>query len=360
MRSKRMSINKRLAALGLAVAMVFTGVAATDMGSVQAAQAKAGVYHIYGASRYETAISVAEQLRTEMGVEQFDAVIVATGENFADALSGSYLSYVQNAPILLINDDSANNVKSYIKKYLKTEGTVYVLGGTGAVPEYLVDFSNAAGDSPFEVVRLSGKDRYATNIAILEEAGISGETNAGDILVCTGKTFADSLSASAAKKPILLVDQDLSNAQKEFLGSLKGDNYYVIGGTGAITSATKDQIEVYGTATRIKGADRYATSVVVANTFVKNPEAVVIAYGENFPDGLCGGFLATTTDGAVILANQKNAASVAAAESYITTKKIGGGYVLGGSAVFSQDTIADIFNVDKTKITTVKWTADVK
>lgn len=359
MRNKRISIKKRLAALGLAVAMVFTGVAVTEMGSVQAAQAEAGVYHIYGSSRYETALSVAEQLRAEMGVDQFDAVIVATGENFADALSGSYLSYVQNAPILLINDDSANNVKSYIKKYLKTEGTVYVLGGTGAVPGYLVDFSNESGVSPFEVIRLSGKDRYATNLEILEEAGINGETDAGDILVCTGKNFADSLSASAAKKPILLVNENLSTLQKEFLSSLKGDNYYVIGGTGAISSATKGQIEAYGTATRISGKDRYATSVAVANQFVAKPETAVIVYGANFPDGLCGSFLATTTSGAVILANQKDTASVTAAKSYITTKKIGGGYVLGGSAVFSQDTIADIFDVKTSDITTVKWTADI-
>ena len=40
-----------------------------------------------------------------------------------------------------------------------------------------------------------------------------------DLLACTGEGFADSLSASAVGKPILLVDnRGLTTAQKTYLG----------------------------------------------------------------------------------------------------------------------------------------------
>lgn len=360
MLKKGRSLRYRLAALGLAVVMAGTMLVAGDMGSVKAAQAKEGVYHIYGANRYHTSLSVAELMLFEMGVKQFDQVIVATGENFADALSGSYLSYVKNAPILLINDDSANDVRSFIRRYLKDGGQIYVLGGEGVVPGYLLKFpKNNDGTEKYRIQRLSGKTRYETNIEVLKAAGVDGSTAAGDVLVCTGENFADSLSAAAAKEPIFLVKEGLTASQETYLDSLKGAHYFIIGGTGAITSATKDEFEKRdtGDTVRISGKSRYETSQLVADRFVKNPETVVIAYGANFPDGLCGGLLATTTDAAIILAPKGN---ITDAKAYVAAKKLDGGYVLGGSAVFPVTDVAKIFGVSATDVMTLKWVPAVQ
>ena len=51
---------------------------------------------------------MAETYKEKSGVEKFDAIIIATGKNFADALSGSYLAVVKNAPILLTNGKEDN------------------------------------------------------------------------------------------------------------------------------------------------------------------------------------------------------------------------------------------------------------
>ena len=76
-------------------------------------------------------------------------------------------------------------------------GTIYILGGTGAVPEEWIE-----GFEGYRMKRLSGSSRYTTNLEVLREAGIP---EGSEILIATGENFADSLSASSTGKPILLV-----------------------------------------------------------------------------------------------------------------------------------------------------------
>ena len=61
------------------------------------------VQRISGSNRVKTALSVAAALKDTLGVEKFEAVVIAAGDNekFADALAGSYLAVVNKAPILL-------------------------------------------------------------------------------------------------------------------------------------------------------------------------------------------------------------------------------------------------------------------
>ena len=152
---------------------------------------------------------MADALKAALGVEKFEAVVVATGKNFADALAGSYLAVEKNAPILLTNgkDDNVVQLHAYIKENVAEGGTVYILGGEAAVPAAVEAIDG------YEAERLFGDSRYDTNLAILEEAGVTGDS----VIVATGKTFADSLSASAAKLPILLVKPDatLNDDQKD-------------------------------------------------------------------------------------------------------------------------------------------------
>ena len=74
------------------------------------------IIRISGTTRYETGYKVADALKAELGVDKFDAVVIATGKNFADALSGSYLAVVKNAPIILTNgkDDNVAQLHEYI------------------------------------------------------------------------------------------------------------------------------------------------------------------------------------------------------------------------------------------------------
>ena len=266
-----------------------------------------------------------------MGVAKFDTIIVSSGEQFADALSGSYLAAVKNAPILLTKDSTVKSVKEYISANLNPGGTVYLLGGEKAVPK-----SMETGLDGFTVKRLGGNTRYDTNLLILQEAGVNGK----NILVCTGKDFADSLSASAVGLPILLVKDSLTDAQKEFL-SVDIGMIYSVGGENAVSKKMASQLlSSGGSYARIAGATRYETSVKIAQTFFSSAKAAVVAYGKNFPDGLSGGPVANAIGAPLILTE---AGKEKTAASYINGKQ--NGYILGGTTVLPEKTVNKVFGI---------------
>ena len=303
---------------------------------------------IYGKNRIETSCAIADALKEELGVEQFDTIILTDATNYPDALSGSFLANKKNAPILMVDTekkDSIDCVQDYIKENLKTSGTIYILGGAGAVSDAIVE-----GLDGFIIKRLGGTNRYDTNLKILEEASVDEDV----VLVCTGKDFADSLSASATGWPILLVGDTLNDKQREFLKNASGKKFYVIGGSAAISSDVKREIETYGVVNRVAGKNRFETSMKVANVFFGTPDTAVIAYGYNFPDGLCGGSLAYSMEAPLILTgvSMKNGKpqgsekdGVKLATSYINEKDIRKGVALGGSSVFTETSVRVAFGL---------------
>ena len=294
------------------------------------------VNRIAGSDRYETAYKVADALKETLGVDKFDVVIVATGKNFADALSGSYLATVKNAPILLTNEKRVDELAAYVKANLAENGTVYVLGGAAAVPETV-----EASLEGYAVERLAGATRYETNIAILKEAGFADETGMVqyELLIATGRNFADSLSASATKKPILLVKDEITEAHEEILSQFANGKIYILGGAAAVPETVEAGLEGY-VVERLAGATRYETSVKVAEAFFPDAQAVVLAYAKEFPDGLAGGSLAATMNAPLILAADGKTADAA---GYVQTKGIQTGIVLGGTARISDEAVEEIF-----------------
>ncbi|MBQ1955993.1 MAG: cell wall-binding repeat-containing protein [Clostridia bacterium] len=302
-----------------------------------------GVNRVYGSDRYETAFKVADELRSVMGVEKFENIVVASGLNFADALSGSYLANVKNAPILLVHGRNTDTVKDYIRENLVSGGTVYILGGTAAVSDKM-----DSGLDGFVVKRLAGSNRYETNSEILKEAGTSGK----DILVCTGLQFADGLSASAVNRPILLVDnRKLYDSQIAFLSENSGGRIYIVGGPNAISEKMENSLKAYGEVSRIYGDNRYDTSVNLAKEFYPDAKSAVVAYGRNFPDGLGGGCLAYRMSGPLILAEDSR---ISYAADYISVKSIKSGIVLGGSGLISDKATSSIFGLPENSVIAIK------
>lgn len=294
---------------------------------------------IFGSTRYETSLKVANELKQQLDIDKFDTVILADGRNYPDALAGSYLSCLMDAPILLV-DSKSNHIKdvqTYIKANLKSGGKIYMLGGEAAVPQKAVD-----GLKGYKIDRLSGKDRYETNLAILKEAAKVRQDY--QMIVCTGKDFADSLSAAALGLPILLVDKKgLKPSQKEYLKSIGDRFFFIIGGTGAVTEATEKELgKTYGGTNRIGGKTRYETSTKVAEYFFYKPATGVAAYGQNFPDGLCGGALAYAINAPLILtANGKTTE----AETYTKKTDIRFASVLGGTTLINDKSVRSIFHM---------------
>lgn len=296
------------------------------------------VTRIYGDNRYATAFDVADEMKAKLGINKFGTIVVACGTNFADALSGSYLANKKSAPILLVNNYTMESVADYISDNLAQGGVVYLLGGEAAIS---AEMDKTLEKRAVNVKRLAGSNRYETNLLILKEAGVTNE----DILVCTGKEFADSLSASATNRPILLVNNTLMDNQKQFLASLQSNKIYVIGGTAAVSEDLMEEVSGYGTTQRISGVNRYETSVNIAKAFFADTDSLVVAYGHKFPDGLCGGALASTVKAPLILTRDKN---VEYAAAYAEEKNVNQGYILGGDILVSDETVRTIFGMLET------------
>jgi putative cell wall-binding protein len=162
---------------------------------------------------------------------------------------------------------------------------------------------------------LAGANRYATNLEIIREAFVKAAgTSKLDttVLVCSGNEYADSLSASATKKPILLVDKVMINGtylkydQQTYLKSYGIKDAIIIGGTGAVIPEVGIEIKtVLGKTSieRIAGANRYETSARIAKRFFTTSQvsSVTFAYGLDFPDGLAAGPLAIKNNAPLIL-----------------------------------------------------------
>lgn len=310
----------------------------------------AEVFRIAGGTRTETSYKIAESLKAMRDGKKFNTIIVATSQNFADALSGSYLAAAKDAPIILVNDENQAQIIKlvvYMKDNLESDGTVYILGGEDAVSETVAESIRTAG---FHLTRLADTGRYGTNLKILNEAGIEKGT---DLILATGKNFGDSLSASALKKPILLVKpktKNLTTEQKEILEKAAGGNIYIVGGPDAVDVGIENELKsIYGNkVVRIAGATTIDTSKKIAEYFfgkehAKDVENVVIANSKVPYDGLCGGPLAAALDAPLLLTRDYKTSLT---EDYIITEMPSRGYVLGGTTALSDQTVVDVFKLD--------------
>lgn len=92
----------------------------------------------------------------------------------------------------------------------------------------------------------------------------------------------------------------------------------------------------------ITGKNRYETSAKVAERFFSAPEGAVLAYGEDYPDGLCGGSLANAIGGPLLLS--RNGRTNYAAD-FAESTGIKSGFVLGGKTLISDDDARTIFQM---------------
>ncbi len=292
---------------------------------------------IAGSSRYDTAFMTADAIKSSRGNNDFYGVIVTSGENFADALAGSYLSSYYNFPILLTDNDNMDDVMDYIRENVVEDGIVCALGGPSIVSDELFELE----DEGFTVERLAGASRFETNLAILDAVGIHEDI---PVLVCTAYNFADSLSASTTGLPILLVDDTVSEAQLSFLQERGVHKFVLVGGTGAVSTAVENQLKALGAVERLAGANRFETSTMLADWCYGGsmPESIVMAYGYNFPDGLCAGLLGYEMGAPLILTANGDETQAAL---YAGTLGVTQGVVLGGPSLINDEAVRTILSL---------------
>jgi len=93
------------------------------------------VERIVGADKYARNIAVNEKFNNLFST---GAICIASGEGFADALSGSALAAKKAVPILLVNNATPDAAKKYYQQRLAKLDHVIVFGGTGIVADKVI------------------------------------------------------------------------------------------------------------------------------------------------------------------------------------------------------------------------------
>lgn len=295
------------------------------------------VIRLAGTDRIETALNIAKAAYPS----KIANAVLATAYNYPDALAGSVLANQLNAPILLVGSTEADQEKvmDYLNSYLQPEGTVYLLGGTGVIDKNFEDKLNT--NEIKKITRLAGADRYETSAKIVDQLGVKTGT---PVVLVSGGNYPDALSVSsiAAEKqyPILLVSKDgISDTASQAIAAIQPDKVYIIGLEGVINPNIDKQVAritglISENIVRIGGADRYATSLAIAQYFNSDIQTVCIATGNNFPDALAGSVYAAKQKAPIILTDSNLPVQTV---NYLESGKPSGMAIFGGEAAVGKD-----------------------
>ncbi|MDQ0482675.1 SpoIID/LytB domain protein [Alkalihalobacillus hemicentroti] len=282
-----------------------------------------------GNNRYETSVEI-----SKAGWKQASNVVVlGRGDLSVDALTGSVLAKKHNAPLLLTNSKELPSVVEAELDRLKPE-KVYILGGPAAISEKVYNQLSAKSYIA-KIDRISGDNRYETSVAVANEIG-----NSNQVFVTTGdgkSPDALSIASYAASKqiPIILTSKEkLSDDTADYMTASNPVKTTIIGGENAVSNVVRDQLATSSTVDRVAGANRYETSLKIAQTFDFENKGVFFANGDVFIDALPGSPFAAAMGAPVILTKQNTLTTEL--EQYLKSTLSREFYFLGGEAAISK------------------------
>lgn len=198
--------------LGVKDVVVLGGTAAVSARVVDALDDSYTVTRVAGTTRYGTAAAIARAVATRTGgigaVNSRPTVIVASGENFADALAAGPVANHATLPVLLTRPQDLPAETAEVLTQVGAEAVI-IVGGTAAVSDAVAADLAQRGVA---VSRLAGTTRQSTAVAIadfaVDELGFAGE----HVEIARGDLFPDALSGGPhggqQEGPILLTAGD--------------------------------------------------------------------------------------------------------------------------------------------------------
>lgn len=193
------------------------------------------VDRLSGSDRYKTSAQIAAKL---IG-DKTTTLEIASGENYADALSLNNAAEKDKAPILLVR---VNAIDKSVEDVIKSSkaSLINIAGGEKSVSENTK--ANIKKISNATVNRMGGADRYETSILLAKYSGAKEV-----VVVASGENFADALVAapfSAKQKgAILLTNKEkLGQKAEQFIKDTKFNKSYVIGGEKSVSEDVINQL----------------------------------------------------------------------------------------------------------------------
>lgn len=258
------------------------------------------IQRLSGDNRYETSVEVSEK-----NFKSVDTVVLASGQNIADALVASSYADIEEAPILLTNKNSiSDEVLDEIER-LKADKVV-IVGGQSSISSSV---ESRLKKEDIKVTRISGRDRFDTSDKLSQEVSRLSKKSSQAILV-NGYKNIDALSVSslATKEdlPILLNGRNTLNMSvKNRLKQMNVKKVYIIGGNNSISSDVEKELNrMQISVVRLSGTDRYETSANIAKYAYKDFNEAIVASGENPVDALAASTLTGKKEAPILLTNK--------------------------------------------------------
>ncbi len=304
--------------------------------------APAGSSQLAGADRYATSAAISQAGWPSIDATS-NAVILASGRSYADALAAAPLAGKLHAPILLTPPDTlAGSVAAELRRLYASapaseHARLYVVSGLrpSVVSAAAAAMASGGAGRRVDVSRLDGADRFATARNIAVTAGTSSDAAfAKTAFVVTGRDFPDSLSigplAARAGVPILLVDRgSVPPSTQQALDALGVTRTIIVGGNASVSGSIERWLEADGHRgdgdERLQGANRYETCMRVLE-FSRSrtgfsDDAIYVAIGTNYPDALALAPLAGAGQHPVLLTNGADIGGSPSAAAYLLGKR---------------------------------------
>lgn len=296
---------------------------------------------IAGPERVTTAVALSQAT-----FPSAETVVLARGDQYADALAGAPLAASLDAPLLLT--DRAGLTPEVGAEIARLgAGSAVLLGGGGALAPQVEADLVAAG---LAVRRVAGDDRFATAADIAREVG-------GDAVYVTrgsdpdpARGWPDALGVSGLAalqgRPILLsAPEGLPAATTAVLDELTPESVTIVGGTAVVAPEIEAQLVTSaGDVDRVAGADRYETSRLLADLAVEagaNPRRTLLAAGGGFADALAAGAAAAEDEAVLLLIDGQDPDGSPTTYEFLDTLRSQFQYVrfLGGPATIAEPVV---------------------
>lgn len=305
-------ILKKVLASTLALSMVLPiGVANADKQNTQQETKSQQVTRISGKDRITTSVEI-----SKTAYNTSENVVLASGFNFADALSAGQLASALDAPLLLSSQNKLDSQTKNEIERLKAK-KVYVVGGDNAISKNGIDTTLKSEN--IEVTRLEGQDRYSTSQEVMEKT--KEIINPEYLLIASGKNFPDALAATSFfvnHKSVMILSDGITYPQSNL-------QEIAIGGV--------NQLPLKGfKGRRVSGKDRYETALEIAKlSFDKNNNAI-LASGQVFADSLSAVSLTKKHNAPIVLTQSDSLTENA--KKYLKDKNV---FIVGGEKTVVND-----------------------
>lgn len=289
---------------------------------------------IYGDNRYSNAAVISQATYT-----QANHVFISNGDKFADALTGTPLAALNNAPLLLTYEDRVPEATLNEINRLAAN-RITLLGGRASISLSVENYLRGLG---FTVNRIGGANRYEQAALVADEILRLKNVSRSDFFIASGDTFPDALSiasVAAEKKLPILLTREFFVPPVTLAFSNRAASFTIIGGESTISASAantlgRNNVKI----NRFSGSDRYAVNRRIIEHYGTQNDRLYVVSGDHFSDALPASVLAARNGGALLFVRNNHTLNLRLQLRFAVEKDIERLTLIGGPNTLSERTL---------------------